>query len=83
MRLRLHAPYFSTYVFHLPIYVPIHQVPTKKNRRLDYRPLSGKMNPPHIIRDSLSWGGSKIELGRAVEIVLKGITASGGSRNIL
>ena len=41
------------------------------------------MNPPHIIRDSLSWGGSKIELGRAVEIVLKGITASGGSRNIL
>ena len=56
---------------------------SKKNRRLDYRPLSGKMNPPHIIRDSLSRGGIKIELGRAVEIVLKGITASGGSRNIL
>lgn len=41
------------------------------------------MNPPHIIRDNLSRGGIKIELGRAVEIVLKGITASGGSRNIL
>ena len=91
MRLRLHAPYFSTYVFqpsylcpHTSSTYPICVAPlSKKNRRLDYRPLSGKMNPPHIIRDSLSWGGSKIELGRAVEIVLKGIAASGGSRNIL
>lgn len=81
MRLRLHAPYFSTHMSsHLPICIaPLSQT----NRRLDYRPLSGKMNPPQITRDSLSRGGIKIELGRAMEIELKGIAASGGSTNIL
>ena len=81
MRLRLHAPYFSTFMSsHLPICIA---TLSQKNRTLNYRPLYGEMNPPHITRYSLSRGGIKIELGRAVEIELKGITASGGSGNIL
>lgn len=89
MRLRLHAPYFSTYVSsHLPIYVPIHQAPTIDRAAVQKEskarlPAAVRENELASTRDSLSWGGIKIEFGRAVEIDLKEITASGGSRNIL
>lgn len=52
---------------HLPICIA---TLFQKNRRLDYQPLSEKMNPPHITHDSLSRGRIKIELVRAVEIEL-------------
>ena len=71
-----------TFLFMSPYIKYLHRAAVQKESKARL-PAAVRENEPASTRDSLSWGGIKIELGRAVEIDLKEITASGGSRNIL
>lgn len=80
MRLRLHAPSISLLIC-LPTFLFVsRRCPKRIGGSITGR-CPGK-GPRPTLPVSLSRGGIEIELGRAVEIELKGITASGESRNI-